>query len=258
MYLVNTQLHIKRCQKYLFFCFTMIRKPDHNNVPCLCKEPHAQPNIELSNNIKESLKVGMPWQSNLKPHSMPLLVVGKPSGQSVFCVCVASWLHTTCVGMRVHLCDQLTTKDTETVLFSCDVIPKCQWNEVKSTSPAPQITGSNGISIEHMLDFLLGNVRSWKFYGPLVLRAITAQLSTHSPFFSFLLQGLAFRKGSHDLFSTSHDRSVKVWNLDEMAYVETLWVKMLLLQVFNILVHCSRCTNRKRKKLMQLLVICLW
>ena len=35
-------------------------------------------------------------------------------------------------------------------------------------------------------------------------------------------QGLAFRKGSHDLFSASHDRSVKIWNLDEMAYVETL------------------------------------
>ncbi|EEC08794.1 U3 snoRNP-associated protein, putative, partial [Ixodes scapularis] len=34
--------------------------------------------------------------------------------------------------------------------------------------------------------------------------------------------GLAFRLGSHQLFSCSTDRSVKIWNLDEMAYVETL------------------------------------
>lgn len=41
--------------------------------------------------------------------------------------------------------------------------------------------------------------------------------------FLFILQGLAFRIGTHQLFSCSADRSVKVWNLDEMAYVETLW-----------------------------------
>ncbi len=39
---------------------------------------------------------------------------------------------------------------------------------------------------------------------------------------SFPSQGLSFRKGSHDLYSASHDRSVKVWNVDENAYVETL------------------------------------
>ena len=36
------------------------------------------------------------------------------------------------------------------------------------------------------------------------------------------LQGLVFRKESHQLFSCSHDRSVKIWNVDERAYVETL------------------------------------
>ena len=35
-------------------------------------------------------------------------------------------------------------------------------------------------------------------------------------------QGLAFRKGTHQLFSGAHDRTVKIWNLDEMAYIETL------------------------------------
>ncbi|XP_004715312.2 U3 small nucleolar RNA-interacting protein 2 [Echinops telfairi] len=36
------------------------------------------------------------------------------------------------------------------------------------------------------------------------------------------VSGLAFRRGTHQLFSTSHDRSVKVWNVAENAYVETL------------------------------------
>uniref|UniRef100_S4R828 Ribosomal RNA processing 9, U3 small nucleolar RNA binding protein n=1 Tax=Petromyzon marinus TaxID=7757 RepID=S4R828_PETMA len=35
--------------------------------------------------------------------------------------------------------------------------------------------------------------------------------------------GLCFRKGTHQLYSASHDRSVKVWNVDERAYVETLF-----------------------------------
>lgn len=36
------------------------------------------------------------------------------------------------------------------------------------------------------------------------------------------ISGLAFRKKTHTLYSCSFDRAVKVWNLDEMAYVETL------------------------------------
>lgn len=38
----------------------------------------------------------------------------------------------------------------------------------------------------------------------------------------FFRQGVAFRRGTHQLFSCAHDRTVKIWNLDEMAYVETL------------------------------------
>ncbi|KAM5154589.1 U3 small nucleolar RNA-interacting protein 2 isoform 1-T2 [Callospermophilus lateralis] len=37
------------------------------------------------------------------------------------------------------------------------------------------------------------------------------------------VSGLAFRKGTHQLYSTSHDRSVKVWNVAENSYVETLF-----------------------------------
>jgi ribosomal RNA-processing protein 9 len=33
----------------------------------------------------------------------------------------------------------------------------------------------------------------------------------------------AFRDKSHQLFSGSHDRTVRVWNLDQMAFVEQLF-----------------------------------
>ncbi|KAI1234416.1 U3 small nucleolar RNA-interacting protein 2 [Lamprotornis superbus] len=36
-------------------------------------------------------------------------------------------------------------------------------------------------------------------------------------------QGLSFRKGTHQLYSASHDRCVKVWDVAENAYVETLF-----------------------------------
>lgn len=38
-----------------------------------------------------------------------------------------------------------------------------------------------------------------------------------------LVTTLVFRKDTHTLYSASRDRSVKVWSLDEMAYVETLF-----------------------------------
>ncbi|KAL2119258.1 hypothetical protein VTJ04DRAFT_6218 [Mycothermus thermophilus] len=37
------------------------------------------------------------------------------------------------------------------------------------------------------------------------------------------ITGLAFRRGTNQLFSCSRDRTVKVWSLDELAYVETLF-----------------------------------
>lgn len=35
--------------------------------------------------------------------------------------------------------------------------------------------------------------------------------------------GLAFRRGTNQIYSCSRDRTVKVWSLDELAYVETLF-----------------------------------
>ncbi|PHH60488.1 hypothetical protein CDD81_1619 [Ophiocordyceps australis] len=37
------------------------------------------------------------------------------------------------------------------------------------------------------------------------------------------ITGLAFRRGTNQLYSSSKDRTVKVWSLDELAYVETLF-----------------------------------
>ncbi|KAK2039081.1 WD domain-containing protein [Colletotrichum somersetense] len=37
------------------------------------------------------------------------------------------------------------------------------------------------------------------------------------------ITGLAFRRGTNQLYSCSKDRTVKVWSLDELAYVETLF-----------------------------------
>ena len=38
-----------------------------------------------------------------------------------------------------------------------------------------------------------------------------------------IITGLAFREGTHDLFSCGADRAVKIWSLDNMAYVDTLF-----------------------------------
>ncbi len=37
-----------------------------------------------------------------------------------------------------------------------------------------------------------------------------------------IVSGLAFRQGTHELFSASFDRSIKTWSLDDKAYVDTL------------------------------------
>ena len=38
-----------------------------------------------------------------------------------------------------------------------------------------------------------------------------------------IVTGLAFRDGTHELFSCGADRAVKIWSLDDMAYVDTLF-----------------------------------
>lgn len=38
-----------------------------------------------------------------------------------------------------------------------------------------------------------------------------------------IVTGLAFRDGTHELYSGSFDRTVKIWSLDDRAYVDTLY-----------------------------------
>lgn len=38
------------------------------------------------------------------------------------------------------------------------------------------------------------------------------------------VSGLSFRQNTHQLYSSSFDRSVKLWSVDEMTYIETLFV----------------------------------
>lgn len=38
-----------------------------------------------------------------------------------------------------------------------------------------------------------------------------------------IITGLAFREGTHELFSGSFDRTVKLWSLDDRAYIDTLF-----------------------------------
>jgi len=37
------------------------------------------------------------------------------------------------------------------------------------------------------------------------------------------VSALSFRRGSNQLFSGSHDRTIKIWNVDEMSYIDTLY-----------------------------------
>ena len=53
-----------------------------------------------------------------------------------------------------------------------------------------------------------------------------------------IVNGLAFRKDTHQLYSCSNDRSVKIWSLDEMTYIETLQVlHFIFISKFLIIFH---------------------
>ena len=38
-----------------------------------------------------------------------------------------------------------------------------------------------------------------------------------------VVSGLAFREGTHELYSAGFDRTVKLWSLDDRAYVDSLF-----------------------------------
>jgi len=37
------------------------------------------------------------------------------------------------------------------------------------------------------------------------------------------VSSLAFRDGTHTLYSAAYDRTIKIWSLDDAAYVDTLF-----------------------------------
>ena len=45
---------------------------------------------------------------------------------------------------------------------------------------------------------------------------------SHDILIPFKFQGLVFQSGTHELFSCSFDRTIKIWNVDELTYIETL------------------------------------
>ncbi|KAL9838983.1 LOW QUALITY PROTEIN: U3 small nucleolar RNA-interacting protein 2 [Geothlypis trichas] len=52
------------------------------------------------------------------------------------------------------------------------------------------------------------------------------------------VSGLSFRKGTHQLYSASHDRCVKVWDVAENAYVETLFGHQDVITGLDSLTEC--------------------
>jgi len=63
-------------------------------------------------------------------------------------------------------------------------------------------------------------VHVWDLRAP---PAASPAYLTHFPGHRDAVTGLAFREGSRQLFSCARDRCVKVWSLDDMAYVDTLY-----------------------------------
>ena len=46
------------------------------------------------------------------------------------------------------------------------------------------------------------------------------------------VSALAFRKGVNHLYTASMDRTIKVWDVDEMSYIETLYFFSIKLKSF--------------------------
>jgi len=62
---------------------------------------------------------------------------------------------------------------------------------------------------------------------------------------------MAFRVGHHTLYTTSFDRSIKIWNCDEMSYVDTLYGHQSNIHSMDALVRerCITCSYDKTVRL---------
>ncbi|XP_050716461.1 U3 small nucleolar RNA-interacting protein 2-like [Eriocheir sinensis] len=70
------------------------------------------------------------------------------------------------------------------------------------------------------------------------------------------ISGLAFRWGTHTLFSSSHDRMVMVWNLDAMSFVENLGGHQDAITGLDAFLResCITCGGRDRSVIVYVLV----
>lgn len=108
------------------------------------------------------------------------------------------------------------------VLFSgCKNGKVLKWsiNEKRQTGSIPLDSSTMCIAISSDFKFLAVSDRSHKIfvYDPTTLKKLHT-FEGHRG----VVTGVVFRKDTHQMFSSSEDRSVKVWSLDEMVYVETL------------------------------------
>lgn len=142
-----------------------------------------------------------------------------------------------------------TTKDGQLTKWRLQDLPKDQWPQTTKKKPkkppAPPkrkpericYTRSNSTKAKdktyqgHLGSILTVRAsQDGKFVvtGGADKRMVVHDATTLKPLRAFTqhrdaVTGLAFRRGTNQIYSCSKDRTVKVWSLDEFAYVETLF-----------------------------------
>ncbi|KAH6689571.1 ribosomal RNA-processing protein [Plectosphaerella plurivora] len=142
-----------------------------------------------------------------------------------------------------------TTKDLYVHKWRIQDLPKDQWPQTKkkkskSAPPPPkkkpeleQWIKGNAFKhkepnykrhLDRILCVAVSSDGKFVVTGGEDKRIIVYEADTLKPLKAFThhrdaVTGLAFRRGTNQLYSCSKDRTVKVWSLDELAYVETLF-----------------------------------
>ena len=143
-----------------------------------------------------------------------------------------------------------TTKDGQLVKWRLQDLPKDQWPQTTKKKPkkppAPPkrrpervcTSKSNpskakdrtfqGHTAAALLTVKASQDGKFVVTGGIDRRMVVHDAETLKPIKAFTqhrdaVTGLAFRRGTNQIFSCSKDRTVKVWSLDELAYIETLF-----------------------------------
>lgn len=141
-----------------------------------------------------------------------------------------------------------TTKDLYVHKWRIQDLPKDQWPQTRKKKPKKTPPPKKKPELEQWIrgNALKGKDNNYKRHLDRILcvavssdgkflvtggedkRLIVHDAETLKPIKVFThhrdaVTGLAFRRGTNQLYSCSKDRTVKVWSLDELAYVETLF-----------------------------------